>query len=149
MQLFCLVHGGKVAKNPKGKEVGLWEVRPTAAGRSDPIIGRVGRYKTLQWHGDIVEELPSGAISLASSKATKNQTAVLDGIHYMFQSDGQAATPVIIKSWLKRDAEWATKGTGVKATELIREAADKEAYLRNTFFRIFGNFLALALQSRR
>jgi GMP synthase (glutamine-hydrolysing) len=148
MQLFALVHGGKVVKNPAGKEVGFREVRPTAEGKEDPVIGAVGPYTTLQWHGDIVDELPKGAVRLASSRITKNQVAVLDKIHYMVQADGQAATPAMVKSWLRHDAAWATRGTGIKKVELIREAVDHEAYFRNTFLRIFGNFLALALRER-
>jgi GMP synthase-like glutamine amidotransferase len=149
MQLFSIVHGGKVVKNPAGKEVGFCEVRPTTEGRTDPVIGPVGTYTTLQWHGDIVEALPPGAIRLASSSLTKNQVAVLDGIHYLVQADGQAATPSIVRSWLKHDAKWAAQGTGLRAVELVREAVEHEVYFRNTFLRIFGNFLALVLQSQR
>ena len=145
MQLFSIVHGGRVVRNPAGKEVGFGEVRPTPEGRSDPVIGPIGPYTTLQWHGDIVEELPPGAVHLASSRRTKNQVAVLDGIHYMVQADGQAATPAMVRSWMRHDGRWATQGTGMREGELIREAVEHEAYFRNTFLRIFGNFLALAL----
>ena len=149
MQLFSLVHGGKVVKNPAGKEVGFREVRPTPEGKEDPVIGNIGPYTTLQWHGDIVEELPRGAVRLASSRITKNQVAVLDGIHYLVQADGQAATPAMVRSWLRHDARWATQGTGMKKVELLREAVEHEAYFRNTFLRIFGNYLALVLLAQR
>lgn len=146
MQLFCLAHGGSVVENPLGKEVGFIEVQPTQEGRSDPVIGSVAPYTTLQWHGDIVERLPRGAVRLAYSKLTNNQVAVLDGIHYLLQSDGQAATPMMVRSWLRHDAAWATKDTGVRGPELVREASDREAYFRNGFFRVFANFLSLALE---
>jgi GMP synthase (glutamine-hydrolysing) len=146
MQLFCLVHGGKVVKNPEGKEVGFYEVRPTPEGRSDPVVGPIGPYTTLQWHGDVVQDLPEGALRLATSKKTKNQVAVLDGIHYLLQADGQAATPGMVRSWMRHDAKWATRGTGVRAGELVREAVHHEVYFRNTFLRLFGNFLAAVLQ---
>ncbi len=149
MQLFSVAHGGKVVKNPAGKEVGFCEVRPTAEGESDPVIGSIGTYRALQWHGDIVEELPRGAILVASSRKTKNQVAVLDGVHYLVQADGQAAFPSMVKSWMKHDGRWATQGTGISANGLIRETVKHEAYFRNTFLRIFGNFLSLALSQRR
>jgi len=145
MQLFSIAHGGKVIRNPAGKEVGFAEVRPTPDGTSDRVIGSLGPYTTLQWHGDIVEVLPNGAVRLASSKKTKNQVAVLDGIHYMMQADGQAAIPTMVRSWLRHDAEWATKGTGLRKGELVSEAVEHEAYFRNTFLRIFGNFVGLVL----
>ena len=148
MQLFSLVHGGKVVKNPAGKEVGFREVRPTDAGRSDPVIGPLGPYTTLQWHGDVVEELPKGAVHLGSSRKTKNQVAVVDGIHYLLQADGQAATPAMVRSWMRHDVKWATDGTGVRAVELVREAVEHEVYFRNTFLRMFSNFLALALKAQ-
>lgn len=147
MQLFCVVHGGRVVKNPLGKEVGFVTVNPTQRGRLDPVIGPIGQYTALQWHGDIVEELPARAVQLASSKKTKNQVAVLDGIHYLVQADGQAAIPSMVRSWLNQDAKWATQGTGLNAAGLIREAVEREAYFRNSFLRIFGNFLALALKT--
>jgi GMP synthase (glutamine-hydrolysing) len=145
MQLFSIVHGGKVVKNPAGKEVGFLEVRPTKEGLSDPVVGPIGAQVTLQWHGDVVEELPPRAVRLAYSRKTTNQMAVLDGVHYLLQSDGQAATPSMVRTWLKRDGEWATKGTGVNARDLIREAVENEAYFRNNFLRMFANFLALVL----
>ena len=148
MQLFSITHGGRVGKNPEGKEVGFREVRPTAEGRVDQVIGPVGAYTTLQWHGDIVEELPRGSTRLASSKKTKNQVAVVDGIHYLFQSDGQASSPSMVRSWMRHDSKWATQGTGVRAKEVIREATEHEAYFRNTFLRIFSNFLALAVSPK-
>ena len=58
MQLFSLVHGGKVVKNPAGKEVGFGEVRPTPEGKVDKVFGPIGPFTTLQWHGDIVEDSP-------------------------------------------------------------------------------------------
>ncbi|MDA4117281.1 MAG: type 1 glutamine amidotransferase [Thaumarchaeota archaeon] len=148
MQLFSLVHGGKVAENPAGKEVGFFEVYPSDAGAVDPVFGSIGRHVTLQWHGDIVEALPPGAVHLASSKKTKNQAAVVDGIHYLVQGDGQAATPSMVRSWMRHDAKWATEGTGLNKEDLLREAVKNEAFLRNTFLRTFGNFVALVVQWR-
>jgi hypothetical protein len=64
------------------------------------------------------------------------------------QADGQAAIPTMVRSWMMHDAKWATQGTGLTEVELIREAVEYEAYFRNTFLRIFGNFLALVLRPR-
>ena len=145
MQLFAVAHGGRVIKNPAGKEVGLFEVVPTSEGERDPVLAGIGRHVTLEWHGDIVERLPPGADLLASSKMTKNQVAVLDRIHYMVQGDGQAATPSMVRSWMRRDSKWALEGTGLDKSRLLRAIARNEAYLRNTYLRIFGNFLGIVL----
>ncbi len=145
MQLFSIAHGGRVGKNPKGKEVGLFEIHPSRQGKSDPVVGALGSFRTLEWHGDVVTELPEGAVHLAYSDKTRNQVAVLDGIHYLVQADAQAATTQMVRSWLKHDGKWATDGQGVTATRLIRDVERSEAGLRNSFLRMFGNFLSLAL----
>ncbi|HUI01593.1 MAG TPA: hypothetical protein VLX56_08190 [Nitrososphaerales archaeon] len=145
MQLFSIVHGGKVAKNPAGKEVGLYEVTPSREAESEPVLGGMGPFVTLQWHGDIVERLPPGSVHLASSEKTENQVAVLDGIHYLFQGDGQAATPRMVRTWLRRDGKWAREGTGLDGSRLLADVGAHEAYLRNTYIRIFSNFLGLVL----
>jgi hypothetical protein len=111
------------------------------------VVGPVGDHTTLEWHGDIVTELPPGAVRLASSEKARNQVEILDGIHYLFQCDGQAAMPSMVRNWIKCDGEWATSGTNVKAGSLLREAVQHEGYFRNTYLRIFGNFLSLALPS--
>src|SRR5205809_886169 len=68
MQLFCMAHGGKVVMSPTGKEVGFCKLTLTPKGKSDRVFGPVGPHTTLEWHGDIVEELPQGAVLLARSK---------------------------------------------------------------------------------
>lgn len=144
MQLFSIVHGGSVIENPAGKEVGLFDVRLTEEGTSDVVFGPVGTHTTLQWHGDIVEKLPVSAVHLGRSRKTENQVAVLDGIHYLVEADGQAATPSMVRRWLKHDSSWALDRGSLDADDLIKKLAEKEVYFRRTFLRIFRNFLKLA-----
>ena len=147
MQLFSLVHGGRVSRSRTGKEVGLFDIRLTRAGKSDPVFGGIGDHTTLEWHGDAVTKLPPGSVLLGSSMMTKNQLAVVDKIHYLIQGDGQAATAAMVKNWLLHDGRWATDGTGVDKAGLIRRVAESGAYLRNTYLRVFGNFLGKVLPS--
>jgi GMP synthase-like glutamine amidotransferase len=144
MQLFSVVHGGRVVKNPAGKEVGFFDVYLTKEGESDKVFGPLGAHSTLQWHEDIVDELPLGAVRIGFSKKTKNQIAVVDGIHYLVQGDGQAATPAMVKNWMKHDEKWALQRTSLDKDDLIRKAVEKEKYFRSTYIRAFNNFLTLA-----
>jgi GMP synthase-like glutamine amidotransferase len=145
MQLFSLVHGGKVEKNPNGKEVGFAEVGLTREGTADAVFGGVGGFTTLQWHGDCVTALPAGAVHLGFSEKTKNQVAVLDGIHYLVQGDGQAATPPTVREWLRLDRKWAFQGTSISEADVMRQVTQYSSYFRNTYLRLAGNFLALAV----
>ncbi len=144
MQMFCVANGGVVGPNPAGKEVGFFDVRLTVQGERDPIVGGVGDFRTLQWHGDIVLKLPSGGVHLAKSKKTEYQLAVVDGRHYLFQGDGQAATASMVESWFKNDGTWALQGSGARKKLVIEEAKRRHVYFRNVYREIFDNFLRSA-----
>ena len=144
MQLFCVAHGGTVEPNPNGKEVGFFDVHLTKDGEHDAVFSGVGDFRTLQWHVDSVSRLPEGAVHLAYSDKTLYQAAVLDGIHYMVQGDGQAASESIVKSWFNSDGAWALDGTAVVPEDIVGEAHEREAYYYDVYRRIFCNFLDLA-----
>ncbi len=141
MQMFCISHGGTVTPNPLGKEVGFFDVQLTPDGRRDPLLKSVRNFRTLQWHGDIVSKLPVGAIPLARSEKTTHQIVVVDKMHYLFQGDGQAATPSMLESWFKHDGAWALQGSGARKKLVIQEVKERRAYFRSVYRRIFENFL--------
>ena len=71
-QLIARALGARVRKNPV-KEIGWYDLEPTEAGRSDPLLGRLGaRQKIFQWHGDTFD-IPDHAVRLASSPDCPNQ----------------------------------------------------------------------------
>lgn len=150
MQLFAIANGGKVEKNPKGKEVGVHEVRLTKDGQKDPVFGSAApSFKTLQWHQDHVVELPKGSFRLAHSNKTRNQIAVVDRRHYLVQGDGQAADPKMLRLWIRKDHAFATEGTGVTAAQLLADLEPNREYFRYTAKRIFTNFTRLCESLKR
>lgn len=71
-QLIARALGARVSPNPV-KEIGWYDVTPTAAGMQDPLFRHFGgTRKIFQWHGDTFE-IPAGAVHLASSTACSNQ----------------------------------------------------------------------------
>lgn len=71
-QLLAAALGAKVTKG-RAREIGWHEVRLTEAAMSDPLwAGMEPSFSAYHWHGDIFE-LPSGAVSLASSHLTEHQ----------------------------------------------------------------------------
>ena len=73
-QAMARALGGTVVKDLTRAEVGTHELRLTAAGRDDPIFGPLGEtFQGQMGHEDIVDELPSNAILLASSDRVRNQ----------------------------------------------------------------------------
>ena len=68
-QLLGHVLGGKVVKNPVGREIGTVEVKLTDAGVADPLLQGVPAQAPFQaTHEDTVSELPAGAVLLAENK---------------------------------------------------------------------------------
>jgi len=65
--------GGRVAKNPRGREIGTVDVRVLAHTRRDPIFDGIGeRFRANHTHVDSVVELPPGARLLAETDLEPN-----------------------------------------------------------------------------
>ena len=65
-QLVAQTFGGKVEKCPHGWELGTATLNLTDEGRSDPLFSEIPRtFSAQQSHGDVVTDLPPGAITLA------------------------------------------------------------------------------------
>ena len=68
-QLLAEALGGRCGQ-ARQSEVGVMDVALTKEGRESPWFdGLPDRFPCLQWHGAEVQDLPSGAVSLAESQA--------------------------------------------------------------------------------
>ena len=67
-------------------EIGILDVELTEAGKSDPVFGSLShRMKALQWHSVRVEQMPPGAVALASSQVCPVQAMRIGTIVYSMQ----------------------------------------------------------------
>jgi GMP synthase (glutamine-hydrolysing) len=72
-QLLAHALGGRVAKNPRGREIGTVEVALAAAARGDDLLGEFpGALRVQSSHLESVLELPPGATRLATTKLDPN-----------------------------------------------------------------------------
>lgn len=93
-QLMAAAFGGKVFANT-AKEIGLQEVRFTAAADSDPLWqGHTAPLHPVHWHGDTFT-LPPGAVLLAASALTPHQLFRLDDTLYGFQFHLEIDLPLL------------------------------------------------------
>lgn len=77
-QLIAEALGGKVAKNPRGREIGTVEVRVSADAPVDPILdGLPGTFAANATHVDTVVTLPPGARALAETSLERHAVYVL------------------------------------------------------------------------
>ena len=104
-QLLAGALGGQVRPGDEGPEVGpgLVAKRDTAA--SDPLFGLVPfTPDVLQWHFDVVTELPAGSTLLASSTRYPHQAFRVGeaawGIQFHIETD-----PATVRRWAAVDAD--------------------------------------------
>lgn len=66
--------GGRVVTDHGRAEVGVLPLDLTEAGKRDPVFGPIGSgFPVVIGHEDVVDELPDGAVSLASSPTIENE----------------------------------------------------------------------------
>jgi GMP synthase (glutamine-hydrolysing) len=73
-QLLAHALGGRVGRNPRGREIGTVALELHSAAREDPLLGGLpARFKVQATHVESVLELPPGARLLASSAIDPHQ----------------------------------------------------------------------------
>ena len=97
-QLLARALGAHVRANPV-KEIGWYDVQPTAEGQHDPLFRHfTGTEKIFQWHGDTFD-IPDGAVHLASSPDCPNQAFRYGDNVYGLQFHLEVDAPMIHR-WL-------------------------------------------------
>jgi GMP synthase-like glutamine amidotransferase len=152
-QLLADALGGEVSAM-SAPEVGLLPITLTETGRQHPLTaGLPDTFKVLQWHGQAVQKLPSGATLLASSTHCPVQAyAVSVGgvppqesrvFGLQFHSEVSAAT---IEAWVQIPAYRADLVATLGATgcEDLTQAVSQRLPIMNREARIiFDHFLKI------
>ncbi len=75
LQMSVVAAGGKVALNPRGKEMGIArKIKLTTEGRNHPLFqGKPPVYEAYISHDDYVTEIPEGGVVLAGNEFTPVQ----------------------------------------------------------------------------
>jgi GMP synthase (glutamine-hydrolysing) len=128
LQVACAAAGGRVLKNPRGREIGIARgIAPTEAGRGHPLLrGRPLAYEALCSHLDIVE-LPACGAALAANDLAPVQAAeivyeggVFWGVQYHPEYDFAEVAAIV------------ERRTGALAREgFVRDEAEARAYARD------------------
>ena len=154
---FCLGHqllaqalGGEVGPAAE-PEIGIMEVELTEAGRASPIFeGVPAVHSCLQWHGAEVLRAPSGAQTLAASRACAVQALGYAGhafsIQYHIEITGDT-----VPQWgdvpAYEQALEQAMGKGA-LSEFEARAADHMADLNHSARCIYDNFMRIVYQTR-
>jgi len=149
-QLIAAAFGGRTLRRA-APEFGWVDVRPTAHGREDRLIGQFSAVEAVyQWHSDTFS-LPHGAVNLAESDRCQYQAFRLYDHVYGFQFHLEADRD-LIERWITAPGNAALlSGHGIRIdqAEAMREC-DRLLPRANELGRaVFGEFINRFYRIRR
>ncbi len=122
-QLLAEALDGKVGRAEVG-EIGIYSISPNQAAIKDPIFNLSTDVLVTQWHEDQVIQLPTGAVTLASSALCPNQVFRIGSKTYATQFHPEVDSS-IIQLW-EADADNAYLESGKSSVEEEVRAAEAE-----------------------
>jgi len=122
-QLVGQALGGRVAKNPRGREIGTVEVRVVPHAPRDPIFEGLGeRFRANHTHMDSVVELPPGARLIAETDLESNAAFAIGDrvkcVQFHPEIDGDA-----MRGYIEARAQ-LIEGEGGDPSTLLARATD-------------------------
>jgi GMP synthase (glutamine-hydrolysing) len=131
-ELMTVACGGHVRRGSAGPELGVLEVSREPAAADDPVFGALpGRARVLQWHWEEMDQLPPGALLLATSPAYRHQAFRLGDAAWGVQGHPEV-TPDIAAQWAREDSPLLQKA-GRGPDELVAEVREASNELQSTW----------------
>jgi GMP synthase (glutamine-hydrolysing) len=105
-QLVAVALGGTVEPNPRGQQVGLYDVGWRPEADDDQLVSGLAAapIRGIQWNVDVVTELPDGAVTLATTSEGELQVARFGPGVWGVQLHPEADGPVV-RSWAAGDRD--------------------------------------------
>ena len=132
IQMAAVAAGGEVAKNPRGREMGLArKIRLTEAGRSHPALsGKPAVFDAFISHYDEVSRLPAGAVHLAANGFTEIQALAVThgrGTFWAWQYHPEYNLHEMARLFAAREDKLLAEGFYRSHDELAAAVDDMEA----------------------
>jgi GMP synthase (glutamine-hydrolysing) len=144
-QLMAAARGGTVARNPRGRALGLTRVRLTPTGTQDPLLASAPpTARAIQWNDDIVTALPEGGVELARAPDGSPQAVRYGPVAWGVQFHPEAS-PEVFRSWLDGSDPADARAGELAAYEQIAAARDE---LRHTWRAMAVAFARVVARSR-
>jgi GMP synthase (glutamine-hydrolysing) len=146
-QLIAVALGGTVEGNPRGQQVGLYDVgwRPEAKD-DDLVSGLPPTMRGIQWNTDLVTALPDGAVALAATPEGELQVARFAPTVWGVQLHPEADEPVV-QSWAAGDRDDHLE-RGIDQAAVLTEIDAARAELDGAWRPLATGLVALAEAQR-
>ncbi|HET6948893.1 MAG TPA: type 1 glutamine amidotransferase [Acidimicrobiales bacterium] len=143
-QMLAVACGGRVERNPAGKQMGVLPLGRTATAADDRLLGPVPpTARVLQWNDDIVVAVPPGARVLAATRDGVPQALRVGpaawGVQFHPEADG-----AIVAGWAEPAGGGRAPTPG--APEALAGLRVAEAELAATWRPFANRFAAIAAE---
>lgn len=137
VQMAVYAAGGKVAPNPKGREMGIArKIHLTEEGKSHPMHeGKPSVFDGFISHDDIITKMPPNSKVLSSNDFTPVQSVEVKykkGIFWATQYHPEYTLKVVARLMLAREEKLTKQGYFSSHNEMIRYSEDLESIYNNT-----------------
>ena len=135
LQMATVAAGGTVRRARNGREAAFARrIMPTEVGRTHPLLaGRPAAYDAPSFHTDEVEQLPEGAVLLASNPLTKVQAAEIrqgEGVFWGVQYHPEIGLDEVAGALRRQSDELVREGFARTGSDIEDHAAEIEALHR-------------------
>lgn len=136
-QLLAAALGARVTQG-RAREIGFHEVRLTAAGREDALLGPLPpAFTPVSWHGDVFTE-PPGAVALAESDLTDIQ-AFRHGDRVYGLLFHLELTRKMLEVWMQEFAD-ELAAERLDGVAILRRAGEELPHLQELAGQVFGRW---------
>jgi len=144
-QLIAAALGGTVARNPRGRQVGVLPFGWTDAATNDRLAAGVATPRRgVQWNEDVVTELPPGAVLLARTEAGEVQAARFGPVMWGVQHHPEVDAG-IVATWVSDSERDELAERGLDADALLDEIAAARDELAHAWAPLAAGFADVVL----
>lgn len=119
-ELLAVACGGHVRRGAAGPELGVLDITMGEGAAADRVLGHLPpTTPVLQWHWEEIDQLPPGAVLLASSPAYPHQAFRLGEAAWAVQGHPEV-TPDIAREWSREDSP-LIQAAGRRPEDLVVE----------------------------
>lgn len=145
-QVAAVALGGRVEVNPRGKQIGLYDVGWLPEADADPLVGDLAAAaRGIHWNADVVTELPAGAVLLARAAGGEIQAARMAPTVWGVQWHPEIDEP-LLRRWVEDDPD-SLVALGIDAESVLAEVDRSRGELDRAWRPLAERFAAL-VQSR-